>query len=505
MKTRSRFALSSVRARLALWNVGVLALVLVGLGVVFSVSMRANVRAAVDRRLSQRSHHIQQRIAGMTPDQAASFLAGRDPFFSHGGVPPPGPPPREDDAFGEMPPRIFRRDGQPQRPDGDALWDRRGFERALRGGENYTTVRRGGDVVRVHSAPLRWDGSIVAVLQSGNSLAHLRAEEARTTRTLLTLIPLALLVAGLGGAFLTDRALRPVRRLAQEACRIEAENLARRLPVAGDDEFSDLAETFNAMLGRLQTAFERQEAAMEQQRRFAADASHELRTPLTIIKANTSLALSGPRTAPELLKTVQTVNTAADRMNRIVQDLLLLARSDAGQLTYPLAPTMLSDVLEQAVAGLAPDAAPVTLSLSSPALRVEGQADALVRLFGNLLENAARYTPRTGRITVTAEAVSGRVSVAVADTGEGIAPEHLPHVTERFYRVEASRSRPKGGTGLGLAICRSIVDAHGGQMTIESIPGVGTTVRVTLLEAEEPVTSVMAIVPGEATQPLARH
>ena len=336
-------------------------------------------------------------------------------------------------------------------------------------------------MIRVFSVPLMEDGMIRAVFQSGNSLAHLRAEEARTTRTLLTLIPLVLLVAGLGGAFLTDRALRPVRRIAHEAGKIEAENLSRRLPVTGNDEFAELAVTFNGMLARLQTAFERQEEAFEQQRRFTADASHELRTPLTIIKANTSLALSGVRTAPELLKTVQTVNTAADRMNRIVQDLLLLARSDAGQLTYARVPVSLSDVLAQAVAGLhRPDGAPVSVTFSASTPHVLGDSDALIRLFGNLLENASRYTPPDGHITVSSEVLGDVIAVKVTDTGEGIAAEHLPHLTERFFRVEAARSRPKGGTGLGLAICRSIVDAHDGGLMIESTPGKGTAVRVTL-------------------------
>jgi two-component system OmpR family sensor kinase len=341
--------------------------------------------------------------------------------------------------------------------------------------------------MRILSAPLRsQDGKLVGVVQCGLSLARLRAEEARTTRTLLTLIPLVLIVAGLGGAFLTDRALRPVRGLAHEAGKIEAGNLSQRLPITGDDEFAELAETFNGMLARLQVAFESQEEAFEQQRRFTADASHELRTPLTIIKANTSLALSGTRTAPELLKTVQTVNTAADRMTRIVQDLLLLARSDAGQLTYALVPTPLSDVVSQALgAAQGPDHAPITVALKPESLAVIGNADALVRLFSNLLENAARYTPSEGRITVSAETLGDVVSVKVTDTGEGIAPEHLPHLTERFYRVEASRSRPRGGTGLGLAICRSIVEAHAGELSIESVLGRGTTVRVTLPLAEQ--------------------
>ena len=513
MTRRFRPSLKSVRVRLALWNVGVLALVLVVVGVVFSLSMRANNGRAVDQRLAWRGHHQQGHFANLPADLTAYILSGQDPHLYRrpgwGGpnlTPPSAPnpsPARDDSAFGELPQRMSDTQGRALPTGSDTLWDPTGFRRALNGEESYATIQSGGSVIRVFSVPLRNRiGKIVAVAQCGNSMSHFQAEEIRTTRTLLTLIPLVLIVAGLGGAFLTDRALRPVRGLAHEAGKIEAGNLSQRLPITGDDEFAELAETFNGMLARLQVAFESQEEAFEQQRRFTADASHELRTPLTIIKANTSLALSGTRTAPELLKTVQTVNTAADRMTRIVQDLLLLARSDAGQLTYDLIPTPLAGVVHEALGAVqGPDRAPVTVALKPEHLAVIGNADALVRLFSNLLENAARYTPPEGRITVSAETLGDVVSVKVTDTGEGIAPEHLPHLTERFYRVEASRSRPRGGTGLGLAICCSIVEAHGGELSIESVPGRGTTVRVTLpltdevpllSRAEEPAVLVRA-------------
>ncbi len=172
-------------------------------------------------------------------------------------------------------------------------------------------------------------------------------------------------------------------------------------------------------------------------------------------------------------------------MTRIVQDLLLLARADADQLAYTLVPTPLFDVLELAVASPANlDHAPVRMNLPAKPVFVLGHADSLVRLFSNLLENAARHTPGDGSITVSAERVGSQIVVEVADTGAGIAPEHLPHVTERFYRVEAARSRAHGGTGLGLSICRSIADLHGGSLEITSALGQGTTVRVLLQDAD---------------------
>ena len=469
---KPRLSLSSVRVRLALWNVGVLALVLVGLGIIFSVTMRANINAAINQRLSVRAHHAEDFFLTLPPP--SSYPYRRPPSPPHDSTPDPS---------GELHSSLFDRQGRPFRPD-DTPLDLAGLSRAEAGEEVYTNVRIAGVPARIFSLPIRQAGHVVGVAQTGNSLTRIRAEMAEMTRTLVYLIPVVLLIAGLGGAFLTDRALRPVRRIAAAANQIEAEDLSQRLPVMGDDEFSDLAVTINGMLSRLQIGFKRQEQAFEQQRRFAADASHELRTPLTIIKANTSLSLSERRTETEYERTLRAVDTAADRMTRIVQDLLLLARADADQLAYALVPTPLSDVLELAAASLASsDHAPVQLNLPAPVF-VLGHADSLVRLFSNLLENAIRHTPGDGRIMVSAERTGRQIAVEVADTGAGIAPEHLPHVTERFYRVEAARDRAHGGTGLGLSICRSIADLHGGSLKITSTLGQGTTVRVLLQDAE---------------------
>jgi signal transduction histidine kinase len=332
-------------------------------------------------------------------------------------------------------------------------------------------------------------------------LAHPLEEQERLygglIGALLTLIPLALLVAGLGGAFLTGHALRPVRQLQEAAAQISAEDLSRRLEVPGKDEFSELAATFNGMVARLEAAFRSLEAAYQQQRRFVGDASHELRTPLTVVKANTSLALSGQRTAADYREALQAVDGAADMMSRIVQDLLLLARSDSGRLGLEPRPVELGPLLRQAAASVPnPHAVPILLDLPATPCQAHGDSHHLTRLFVNLLENAVRHTPPEGRIAVAArygtDAAEGTgspfLTVSVQDTGEGIPAEHLPHVCERFYRVDAARSHAGyagqgsggAGAGLGLAICQSIVQAHGGVLSIESEEGRGTTVWVTL-------------------------
>jgi signal transduction histidine kinase len=168
-------------------------------------------------------------------------------------------------------------------------------------------------------------------------------------------------------------------------------------------------------------------------------------------------------------------------MGRIIGDLLLLARSDANQLPVRLAPVPVADLLRKvAVSVQDPPGAPVRLEIEGRELTVLGDTDHLTRLFVNLLQNALRHTPADGEVTLSARQVGGQVYLNVADTGEGIPAEHLPHVFKRFYRVDAARTAGRGGTGLGLAICQSIVQAHGGTISIRSALGRGTTVEVAL-------------------------
>jgi signal transduction histidine kinase len=275
--------------------------------------------------------------------------------------------------------------------------------------------------------------------------------------------------------------MRPVGEIARRTAKIGTKQLSERLPVNGGDEFALLAQTINGMLGRIEEGYRELTESYKQQQRFTADASHELRTPLAVIKANTSLALMGTRSSDEYRQALVNSDKAATRMGRIVQDLLLLTRADAAQPTLRLAPTEIWDVLEQ-VAEAFHDTGGASVCLEKGSARpvISADADALVRVFTNLVENAVRHTPATGSVTIDASQSENLVLVRVTDTGEGIAPEHLPHLMERFYRVDSDRNRSKGGTGLGLAICKTIVEQHHGSISIESIVGAGTKVTVAL-------------------------
>jgi len=290
-----------------------------------------------------------------------------------------------------------------------------------------------------------------------------------------SLVTLAIALAG--GFWLADRAMRPVKTITQAAHTISETDLSRRLNMKSKDELGLLAGTFDAMLARLQAAFERQ-------RQFVADASHELRTPLTIVNLETSRALASPRRTAEYQHALTVIRGENDFMSGLVNDLLMLARMDAGQAAMEQVKVDLSDVVVETVERLASLASRNGVVLEAgnlPEAYILGDRQYLIQMVSNLVENGIKYT--TGdhkRVRVETGTENGAAAwVRVADTGPGIAPEHLPHLFERFYRVDKSRTRGEtespNGSGLGLSIAQWIARTHGGDISVESTLGVGTT------------------------------
>ena len=298
-------------------------------------------------------------------------------------------------------------------------------------------------------------------------------------------IPVALVLSVLGGRFLADRALRPVTTITSIARGIRGDRLFRRIDLdLPDDEIGRLAATFNEMLDRLDRDFERE-------RQLTSDVSHELRTPLGMLKAQLSLARSRPRDRETLLGMMADLETDVDRMARLVDDLLVLARVDA--LPGPAnpasaetgAPADPASVISGVVAGyrVAAAAAGVSLELAGmpqpcPAVGVPDHL--LHRVCANLVENALKYTPRGGHVDVDLKTEGGTVSIEVSDTGPGVPPDAIPRVFDRFYRTDGARSRQTGGFGLGLAIARGIVRAHGGDIGVANEPSGGARFSVHL-------------------------
>jgi signal transduction histidine kinase len=475
---------------LVVWNIVTLAILMIGLGVVIHFLVSSFMLRSVDNELITRTDHV----FGKPP-----MREGRQPGFGPGdnatqkgdgpGIRPDEPPQeRRDrrnpfDAKGnELMPRLFDLKGKSILPDTKkSLWDQKGYDLALKGRIVINTLTYEDEPIRVISRPRRSEGKIDSVLQVPYPLREVQRAVAGLDRALLILIPFGLLFAGLGGLILTKRMLQPVRHLRQTAERLGAEDLSERLTISGQDEFADLATTFNGMLGRLEQAFQRQQRLVEQQRRFTADASHELRTPLTVVKANTSLTLTGKPTVADYNEAMEEIDRASDSMNRLVGHLLFLAQADDDRLGLDPIELPVKEILDDAMRlSQRPNCAPITFEAGESDLTVMGNQDELVRLFVNLLDNAQHYTPADGKITLSTRLSEGQVAISVADTGMGIAPEHIPHLGERFYRVDVSRSRQEGGSGLGLSICQSILAAHGGSLNIESTEGVGTTVTCRL-------------------------
>ncbi len=279
-----------------------------------------------------------------------------------------------------------------------------------------------------------------------------------------------------GGGWLSGRTLRPIAAMSDTAKNISGENLSQRLDLAEtDSELGQLALVLNQTFDRLQAAF-------EHQLRFTGDASHELRTPLAVIVSQTELTLSKPRSNDEYLLALETCQRAGRRMRSLIDSLLLLARFDAGHPDLQRRALDLAEVANESVELLRPlaDEKQITLRSETLPMPVVGDRDRLGQVVTNLLANAIRYNQEGGRVDVRVERVNGHAIVSVSDNGIGIPTEELPHIFERFYRVDKARTRAEGGTGLGLAICQSVVEAHGGQITARSEPEHGTTLEVRL-------------------------
>ena len=331
---------------------------------------------------------------------------------------------------------------------------------------------------RLFSQPvLDSNGQIIAWVQGAQSLGPVNDAVEDLRSQLLLGTPFILLFAGMGGYFLANRALRPIQRISQTAKEITAQDLSQRLTYQGPkDEIGSLASTFDQMLERLQSSFDRE-------RRFAVDAAHELRTPLTVLKGQIDVTLNRKRSPAEYEQKLQELSMQVDRLIRLSKDLLFLSRSDQNQLSLHPVSINLSELLEVLIEQFQPLAHEKELKLHvniPESVSVFGDSDHLVRLFMNLLQNAVKYVPAGGQVTVTAVATSTEAQVIIHNTGPGIPPEDLRHLFERFYRVEADRSRQTGGTGLGLAIAQEIVRLHNGRISVQNGSGEGVAFTVHL-------------------------
>ncbi|MGH9713115.1 MAG: sensor histidine kinase [Candidatus Acidiferrales bacterium] len=451
----------SIRVRLTLWYSLILALSLSLFGGASYVAMRHSLYATLDAELRQRLEGVRGIISEDAPngataldDELREFSAGQG---SRGRL-------RVADAAGRV------------------LFGSRGMESASDRGANQTEPAAFSEKIseedfrvlrgRIDAAGNRYD------VEVATSTKDLDEALERFRHVLYLAVPALLLLAGLGGYWMSRRALAPVDEITQAARNIGAQNLAMRLAVPQTgDEIERLATTLNEMLARLDAAFLRIT-------QFTADASHELRTPVSVMRTSAELALRKPRSDAEYREVLSQILGEAEKVSRLIEQLLLLARTDSGAAAIPITRTNLTEILEKAwrhahILAEAKQIEPVDDVPRTP-IWIRGDAASLERLFLILIDNAVKYTPAGGQIALRLSSENGTACAEIRDTGIGIAREDVPHIFDRFYRADRARSRDTGGTGLGLAIGRWIAQANGGDIRVSSEPSNGSVFQVRL-------------------------
>jgi heavy metal sensor kinase len=311
-------------------------------------------------------------------------------------------------------------------------------------------------------------------------LASIRPVEVDTTlaafrRSLLLVIPITVVLAAGFGFLLIWQMLKPVNEIARAAREIKEKDLSRRIEVQNQDELGKLAVTLNQTFERLEHAFQRE-------RQFTSDASHELRTPLSIMQSEATLALKKDRSQEEYRKSLVSISQEIAHMSSITGKLLFLSRLDNGRDKLNLTAVNLSDLLADLASNIEALCDEKSLLFGSSLadnIFIKGDSVKLRELFLNLLDNAIKFTPPGGRIGFFLKKEDQAV-VEVVDTGIGISEEHLPHIFERFYRIEKTSSLENNGSGLGLAICKQIAELHQGHISVRSQTGQGSTFTVTI-------------------------
>jgi signal transduction histidine kinase len=500
--------LRSLRAQLSLWHAALLAVTLVSLAGLTYVMLRQMLHSRADAALEDYAETTAKTIAA-TLYQSTVGQRQLPKFLSN-----------DLQSWGRYIQVIDSRGNV--REVSDALRSHplpvstTALVRGMKGQSTFETVTNLGEhPVRIVTVPVQMGGKVPYLVQAGASLEGVDATLQRASAILLVLTPSVLLVGMLGGWLLVGRSLKPVDEMTRTALEIESSSLDRRIvPPRTDDEIGRLAAAFNEMIARLDRSF-------RQIQQFTADASHELKTPLTTMRGEAEVALMTDLTPAEYRKVLRSVIEEVERMSAIVENLLLLARTDANAVQLRRETVAFHEIMMTVYEQMEAIARRKGVSLELEEIdeaHVEGDPLWLQQIVTNLLNNAIKYTPEGGEVRVAlkgegrgkkgkegeGEGKKGKEGedngdiplhpppspsfpfavLSVSDTGVGIPPEHLPHIFDRFYRVDAGRSRDAGGSGLGLNIVKWAVEAHGGTIEVSSEVGKGTTFTVRLPQSK---------------------
>lgn len=474
--------IKSLRVRIQLWHAVILTFVVLAFGIAFWRQFQRSALEEIDAELLNQARVLEGILRVISPAMSPAMIAdlplGLTPPFQPPGrgprLPPPGVPVRRDEFRGEgfrgppepwlSPPyfAIFAADGELLRSETSGIavmWQDTRAPLSFRNVDGRREVLLRG--------PL---GTLIVVGRDvGPRIYRLRQALAR-----LVFLGGAVLVLGLaGGWWLADRAIQPIRRISQTATNVSASNLSERVDTSAmDEELRSLGMTLNSMLHRLERSFQRQS-------QFTADASHELRTPISVLLTHCELALNRPRTADEYVQTIIICQRAAERMRRLVEGLLILARSDAGELRADTCTVDLHALATESIAMLTSVALERQIEIvqSGESAFCEADPAKVGQAILNLIRNAIDYNRPGGSVVVKTWQSDGEAMLSVCDTGIGISADALSKVFDRFYRGDESRSSPSG-SGLGLSISKSLVEAYGGELTVTSEPGVGSEFQI---------------------------
>lgn len=321
------------------------------------------------------------------------------------------------------------------------------------------------------------NGKLKYIVQIATYLLTMEKTIQNFREHLLTAFFLAFIFGSIGGWFFSRKSLRPIDNITETTKRITASNLNERLPLQGSgDDLDRLIMTINQMMERLEQSFQKLS-------RFTADAAHELRTPLAALRGETEVLLSRKRSSEDYHEALTNNLERLDFLTKLVNDLLILSQADEGKPSLNIENLNFSELLKEFYEAFSIVALQkkIRFTFSAPEeVLIHGDSIKLKQLFSNLIDNAIKYTPEGGTIGLTVNPGKDQVTVILKDTGIGIPSNDLPHIFDRFYRVDTSRSRLSGGTGLGLSICQWIVKAHHGIIDVKSNPQQGTTVTVIL-------------------------
>lgn len=456
--------LNSIRGRLLLWYGLILCIVVGGFGYgAYRLQRGAQLRDVDDK--------LRNRLGTLT------FALPRLARQQRGGEIPDGeapPPPRKgfalskEDAvqFEDTEPHhfyyiIWRRDGPILAQSDNAPKN----SRPDKGSGQYQTRRLGQFREMYLSTP---PGEIVL---AGCSTEPEQIAAREMALSLVGIGASILLLGLIGGWYVASKAIQPIEQIGVAAEKISQGDLSQRVPLpAQGNELRRVADVLNS-------AFAQLESTIAQQRQFVSDAAHELRTPVSVMLVETQGALKRPRNAEEYRQTVEICYATAQRMRRLTESLLALARMDDGRAAVQAEACDLAELAAECIGNMRALALERSITISSKlgSAPFVGDAESILQVITNLISNAIYYNHDNGWIEVETKEESGRAVLLVSDTGIGISAEHLPHIFDRFYRVDTARSTASGRTGLGLAISKAIICAHGGSLSVESKPAVGST------------------------------